>query len=213
MIARRSLLVVALIAGSIAGALYYLGVQRVPVVVAAQDVQATRPLTALDVEVRSLPPDALPPGALASVDDVIGRVPVAPMWQGQPFVARALADDTAVFQTGLSLQPGERAIAIPVVAVGAVGGAVSPGARVDVLAVPVIGRAPAGRTVELMAIDALVLDVRAESGAPYVARERDSTFAVDRIGSVIIAIPQADEIRFADRIVTSTFVLAFSSAR
>jgi pilus assembly protein CpaB len=213
LIARRSLLVIALIAGSIAGALYFMGAQRVPVVVAALDLEATRPLTALDVEVRSLPPDALPPGAITSVEDVIGRVPVAPLWQGQPFVARALADEAPVFHTGLSLRPGERAIAIPVVAAGAVGGAITPGARVDVLAVPVSGRAPAGRTVELMAVDALVLDVRAESGEPYVPRERDGTFAVDRIASVIIAISPADEIRFADRIVTSTFVLAYSSAR
>jgi Flp pilus assembly protein CpaB len=131
LIARRSLLAIALIAGSIAGALYFMGAQRVPVVVAALDLEATRPLTALDVEVRSLPPDALPPGAITSVEDVIGRVPVAPLWQGQPFVPR----------------------------------------------------------------------------------ERDGTFAVDRIASVIIAISPADEIRFADRIVTSTFVLAYSSAR
>jgi Flp pilus assembly protein CpaB len=123
-----------------------------------------------------------------------------------------LADDAATFHTGLTLQPGERAIAIPVGAVSAVGGAISPGARVDVLAVPLIGRAPAGRGVELLAADALVLDVRAESGAPYAPRQTDAAYGVDRIGSVIIAINPADEIRFADRIATSTFVLAFSSA-
>lgn len=212
MIPRRSLLVLALIAGSIAGALYFIGAQRVPMVVAAQDVPAIRPLTPLDVEVRSVPPDALPAGAIASVDDVIGRVPLTPLWRGQPFVAHALADDAVVFHTGLTLRPGERAIAIPVGAVSAVGGAISPGARVDVLAVPLVGRAPAGRTVELLAAEVLVLDVRAESGAPYVPRPRDAALAIDRIGSVIIAISPSDEIRFADRIATSSFVLAFSSA-
>ncbi|HEY3126767.1 MAG TPA: SAF domain-containing protein, partial [Candidatus Limnocylindria bacterium] len=74
MIARRSLLVLALIAGCVAGALYYLGAQRVPMIVAAQDVAAIRPLTAGDLEVRSVPPDALPAGAIASVDEAIGRV-------------------------------------------------------------------------------------------------------------------------------------------
>ncbi|MGH2492677.1 MAG: Flp pilus assembly protein CpaB [Candidatus Limnocylindria bacterium] len=212
MIPRKSLLGLALVAGFIAGALYFIGAQRVPMVVAAQDVDAIRPLTAQDVEVRSVPPDALPTGAISNVDYVIGRVPSTPLWRGQPLVAQALADDAAVFHTGLTLRPGERAIAIPVVAMSAVGGAISPGARVDVLAVPVIGRAPAGRTVELLAQEALVLDVRAESGAPYVPRPRDSALAVDRIGSVIIAIAPSDEIRFADRIATSTFVLAFSSA-
>jgi len=67
--------------------------------------------------------------------------------------------------------------------------------------------------VELLAADALVLDVRSETGAPYQPRRQDATVAVDRIGSVIIAISPSDEIRFADRIATSTFVLAFSSAR
>ena len=212
MIGRRSLLVIALIAGCIAGALYFIGAQRVAMVVAAHDISVIRPLTARDLDVWSVPPDVLPIGALSSPDEAIGRVPVAPLWQGQPLVAQALADDAAVFHTGLVLRPGERAIAIPVAAVSAVGGAISPGARVDVLAVPIIGRAPAGRTVELLASEALVLDVRAESGAPYVPRPRDAALATDRIGSVIIAISPTDEIRLADRIVTSTFVLAFSSA-
>jgi len=202
----------ALIAGCIAGTLYYIGAQRVATVVAARDIPVIRPLTAQDVEVRSVPPDALPTGAISSVDDAIGRVPIAPMWQGQSLVEHALADDAAVFHTGLTLRPGERAVAIPVAAVSAVGGAISAGARVDVLAVPIIGRAPAGRTVELLASDALVLDVRSESGAPYLTKRSDAGLAIDRIGSVIIAISPSDEIRFADRIATSTFVLAFSSA-
>jgi pilus assembly protein CpaB len=212
LIARRSLLVLAVIAGCVAGALYYIGAQRVPTVVAARDIPVIRPLTAQDIEVRSIPPDALPTGAISNVGEVIGRVPVAPLWQGQALVEQGLADDAATFHTGLTLRAGERAVAIPVAAVSAVGGAISPGARVDVLAVPIIGRAPAGRTVELLASDALVLDVRTESGAPYMSKRQDAAPGVDRIGSVIIAILPADEVRFADRIATSTFVLAFSSA-
>jgi pilus assembly protein CpaB len=203
----------ALIAGCIAGGLYYMGAQRVSMVVAAQDVVAIRRLTAEDLEVRSVPPDALPPGFISSIDDVVGRVPTAPLWRGQPLIAHALADDAAVFHTGLALRPGERAVAIPVMPVSAVGGAVSPGARVDVIAVPLIGRAPAGRTVELLLADALVLDVRSESGSAYPQRRLDGAVTVDRIGSVVIAISPSDEIRLADRIATSTFVLAFSSAR
>ena len=202
----------AVIAGCVAGALYYIGAQRVPTVVAARDIPVIRPLTAQDIEVRSVPPDALPTGAISNVGEVIGRVPVAPLWQGQALVEQGLADDTATFHTGLTLRAGERAVAIPVAAVSAVGGAISPGARVDVLAVPIIGRAPAGRTVELLASDALVLDVRTESGAPYMTKRPEAAPGVDRIGSVIIAILPADEVRFADRIATSTFVLAFSSA-
>jgi pilus assembly protein CpaB len=212
LIARRSLLVLAVIAGCVAGALYYIGAQRVTSVVAARDIPVIRPLTTQDLELRSVPPDALPTGAISNVGEVVGRVPKGPLWQGQPLVEQGLADDAAVFHTGLALRPGERAVAIPVTAVNAVGGAITPGARVDVLAVPIIGRAPAGRTVELLASDALVLDVRSESGTPYLPKRQDGAPAVDRIGSVILAIAPADEIRFADRIATSSFVLAFASA-
>src|SRR5439155_3463971 len=77
LIARRSLLILALVAGFVAGALYYIGAQRVSMIVAAQDVAAIRPLTAEDLEVRSVPADALPAGAISSVDEAIGRVPIA----------------------------------------------------------------------------------------------------------------------------------------
>lgn len=212
MIERRWLIAIAVVAGCVAGILYFVSVQRVTMIVAARDIDVIRPLTEADIEVRSVPPDALPEGAVVSLNDVVGRIPVAPLWRGQPLVSRALGEDAAVFHTGLTLRAGDRAIAIPVSAVSAVGGAIVPGARVDVLAVPVLGRAPAGRTTELLAVDALVLDIRGESGAPFVAKT-DTTTPADRIASVVIAIAPADELRFADRIVTSTFVLAFSSLR
>src|SRR5437773_1305443 len=85
----------------------------------------------------------------------------------------------------------------------------------DVLAVPVGGRAPAGRATELLAQAAIVLDVRADTGAPYggsIAKS-PTTYATDRIGSVVIAIDAADEIKFADRIATSTFILTLVGSR
>jgi Flp pilus assembly protein CpaB len=97
----------------------------------------------------------------------------------------------------------------------AVGGAIVPGARVDVIAVPVAGRAPGGRTVELLLQGAMVLDVRSETGSPYVAAvPKGSLSGVgERMGSVVVAIDSLDEVRFADRIVTSTFVLALAGSR
>ena len=61
----------------------------------------------------------------------------------------------------------------------------------------------------------MVLDVRADTGAPYGGSTAKSptAYATDRIGSVVIAIDPADEIRFADRIATSTFILALVGSR
>jgi len=209
MIGQRALIALALAAGALAGILYYAGARRTTVVVAARDLDATHALVTDDLATREFPADAVPGGALSDPRIALGRMPRAPLWQGQVIVAGGLAGAPAVFHTGLALPAGMRAVALPVAAAQAVGGALVPGARVDVLAVPILGRAPAGRTTELLSQAALVLDVRAESGGPYEpSTTRAQTAVVERVGSVVLAIAPADELRFADRIATSMFVLA-----
>ena len=216
MIGQRALLVLALLAGAVAGTLYYIGAQRSPVVVAARDVDATRPLVADDVAIVSIPADVVPAGALVDATAAVGKVPRAPLWRGQVVLDPALSDDGASFHTGLALPAGMRAVALPVSsAAQAVGGAIVPGARVDVLAVPVAGRAPGGRTTELLLQSAMVLDVRSETGSPYGMAPSKSTVSSlsERIGSVVVAIDPLDEVRFADRIATSMFVLTLAGSR
>ncbi|TMG34448.1 MAG: hypothetical protein E6H94_09370 [Chloroflexi bacterium] len=193
-IGQRGLVALALAAGALAGILYYAGARRTTVIVAARDLDATHALAVDDLTTRELPTDAIPADAVTELAKAVGRTPAA-------------------FHTGLTLPSGLRAVALPVSAAQAVGGALVPGARVDVLAVPLLGRAPAGRTTELLAQSALVLDVRAETGAPYGATAgRTGLVTAERIGSVVVAIAPTEELRFADRIATSTFVLAAISA-
>ena len=214
MIPRRWLFALAIAAGFLAAGLYYAATQRADVVIVARDIDVPRAITREDVELRSLSAELVPSDAAQRIEDVIGLVPRAPLLRGQLVLTRALAEDLADFRSGLSLPGGFRAIAIPVTAVGAVGGAIVPGSRVDVLATPVLGRAPAGRATELLVSGAVVLDVRGESGSPFAPRDQKSaTLSGDRIASVVLAIAQADEVRFADRIATSTFVLALASAK
>jgi hypothetical protein len=61
----------------------------------------------------------------------------------------------------------------------------------------------------------MVLDVRGENGGPIVAggQARQGTAALERLGSVVVALSPADELRVADRIATSTFVLVFIPLR
>jgi len=215
LIGRRALVVLALVAGAFAGTLYYVGAQRSPVVVAARDVDATHPLVADDLAIVSIPADAVPAGALADGNAAIGKLPKAPLWRGQILLDAALSEDAASFHTGLALPPGMRAVALPVSsAAQAMGGAIVPGARVDVLAVPVAGRAPGGRTTELLLQGAMVLDVRSETGTPYgTAVSKTGVSLGERIGSVVVAIDPLDEVRFADRIATSMFVLTLAGSR
>jgi len=179
-------------------------------------VDATHPLVADDLAIVSISADAIPSGALADTNSAIGKLPRAPLWRGQVVLGPALSDDAAPFRTGLALPAGTRAVALPVSsAAQAVGGAIVPGARVDVIAVPIAGRAPGGRTTELLLQGAMVLDVRSETGSPYgVALAKTSVATVgERMGSVVVAIDPLDEVRFADRIATSMFVLTLAGSR
>jgi Flp pilus assembly protein CpaB len=216
LIGQRALAVLALVAGVLAGTLYYVGAQRSSVVVAARDLDATHPLVAEDLSTMSLPADAVPPGAVIDASAAVGKVPRAPLWRGQVLLAPALTNDAASFHSGLALPLGMRAVALPVSsAAQAVGGSIVPGARVDVIAVPLAGRAPGGRTTELLLQSAIVLDVRSETGTAYGAAASKSVTSSlsDRIGSVVVAIDPLDEVRFADRIATSTFVLTLAGSR
>lgn len=209
MITRRALLALALAAGVLSAALYLVAAQRVAVLVAARDIEAPRVLTAADVELRDVPPDLVPDGAIRSVDAGVGLTPTAPLLRGQLLLVRGLARDAHPFASGLAIPPGMRAIAIPVSAVDAVGGTIRPGASIDVVAVPTPGRAAPERATEVLATSVLVLDVRTESGSPLLGREPGSAGAVpDRIGSLVIALSPADVLWVADRVTTSTFVIA-----
>ena len=204
---RRGLAIAAaIVAGVLAGLLYYASAQRVPVVVAARDLDTTVALTESDLVTRSFPADAVPGDAVRETDTAVGRFLRSPLAAGQLILARSLADDAAVFAIGIEPPTGMRAIALPVTAATALGGALAPGLRVDVIAVPVAGKAPPTRAVELIASRAMVLDVRSEGGQALGADPR----RLDRLGSIVIAIAPSDELRVAERIATSTFVIAFA---
>lgn len=206
---QRALTIVAVAAGLVAGVVYYVSAQRVPAVVAAADLAPGRAIAAADLEVRGFPADVIPAGALVDTSLAVGRYARAPIAKGQLLLAASIAASPAAFDSGIALPTGHRAVAIPVSAAHAVGGAVIPGARVDVIAVPVQGRAPAGRGAELIAQAALVVDVRGEQGGAF-ERERTarSTTIRERLGSVVIAVGPVAQMWIADRIATSTFVIA-----
>lgn len=207
---------IALAAGVIAGVIYYASAQRVGVVVAAAEVSPGHALGNADVEIRSLPPDAVPAGAITDAAFAVGRYARAPIARGQLLFSSVLADAPATFDGGVKIPSGHRAVAIPIDAAHAIGGAIVPGSLVDVIAVPVHGRAPAERVTELIVPSALVLDVRGEQGGPFErhpASARTATSVRERIGSVVVAVPLPFAMRIADRTATSTFVLALVTDR
>lgn len=207
---RRILLAAGLLAGVLSGVLYQASAQRTEVVVAARELDALRPLTASDLTTRALPSDAIPAGAQRAAGPLVGRYLRAPISRGQLILTESVAHEAAQFSSGLRPPAGTRAIAVPVTAAHALGGAIVPGGRVDLIAVPVAGRAPADRAVELLAEGALVLDVRTDTGHALVRDPGRQTAMLERLGSIVVAVPAGYEMLVADRLPTSTFVLALS---
>ena len=133
--------------------------RRDPVVVASQDLPAGHVVRSADLRVADLPPDAVPDGASASADALVGRVLAGALRRGEP-----LTDVRLVGRRLLSgLPPG--LVAAPVRPADAgVLALVEPGDRVDVLAATA-AEAPDGGTTgtlspaRLVAAGARVLSV------------------------------------------------------
>lgn len=206
---RNALLVAAVVAGVLSGVLYYASAQRVTILVAAMELPPTRPLGPGDLVPRQFPADVVPAGAVRDAGMAIGRYLRTPLGAGQLVLEASLADETALFGSGLRPPTGMRAIAVPVTASSALGGAIAAGHRVDVIAIPLPGKAPAGSRAELVAARAIVLDVRGESGRALLP-ETGRSGAPDRIGSLVIVVAASDELRLAERIPTSTFVIVLT---
>lgn len=207
MTTQRAFLIVAVVAGLIAGALYHLATQRTAVVVAVEHLVPGRPIGPSDVDVRWLPPDAVPAGAVTEPGSAVGRFARGPMWPGQLLLETMLAPSSATFDSGLRPPTGYRAIAIPVAAHLALGGAIAPGARVDVIAVR-DAAVDGSVSAELVTEAALVIDIRGEHGGGlWPRRSPDGIEPRERLGSVVVAVGSSDGLLIAERIPGSTFVL------
>ncbi|NJD28069.1 MAG: hypothetical protein FIA92_07205, partial [Chloroflexi bacterium] len=127
-----------LVAALGASALVYLGQPRNGIVRATTDIAVLTPITADMVEIVSVGPADAPPNAARSLDAVIGRYASVPILAGQDVDVRILETNPGqlAFGFGAPLEAGQVAFAVPVEPGQAVGGALVPGARVDVVAVP-----------------------------------------------------------------------------
>lgn len=156
-----------------------------PVVVAARAVDRGAELASADVAVKHVSAGFLPEGTFTTAKAVVGRTPVVPLLAGQTVLAGHLAPDGLVGVTAL-LPAGSRAVAVPS------GGASPPvrrGDTVDVLATFDPQVTGAGDPTLTVAVDALVVDVGADSATVAVTPEQAKAvaFAVSH-GTITVAI-------------------------
>jgi Flp pilus assembly protein CpaB len=218
--ARRGVyLAVFLVAALGASALVYLAQPRNGIVRATVDIPVLTPITAEMVQIVSVSPADAPTNAARRVEDVVGRYASIPILAGQDVDTRILETNPGqlAFGFGAPLEAGQVAFAIPVEPGQAVGGALAPGARVDVVAVPNTLRVQVSGdnapSVELLGQGLVVLTIRTPEGSQLgedAASDNGRVVIPPKLGSVVVAIPAARLPEFAEAALSSTFYLALS---
>jgi Flp pilus assembly protein CpaB len=220
--ARRTVyIVIFLVASVVAAGVYYAAQPRVELVRAKTDIPVLTLITGDLVELVRVSPLDAPANTARTLDGVVGRYAALPILAGQDVDARAVeaTPGSRAFGFGAPLAPGQVAFALPVEASQAVGGALSPGARVDVIAVPnTLKTGTAGPTVGPGAVNMgqglTILALRAADGHQLGDAVSGSNAVVPpKLGSVVVAIPAARVVDFATAALTSTFYLALDPSQ
>lgn len=209
-----------LVAALGAGGLVYLAQPQIGIVRAKVDIAVLTPISTDMVELVSVSPVNVPANAARRLDAVVGRYAAAPIFAGQDVDVRALETNPGerTFGFGAPLEAGQVAFALPVEPGQAVGGALVPGARVDVVAVPnrLKTQSAAGTdapSAVVLGQGLVVLTVRTPEGRPLSDEPAPGSGRVvipPKLGSVVVAIPAARFAEFAEAALTSTFYLALS---
>jgi len=207
------------VAAIAASALVYLSQPRNGVVRAKVDIPVLTPITADMIQVVSVSPADAPPNAARSVEAVVGRYASVPILAGQDVDARELETNPGqlAFGFGAPLEVGQVAFAIPVEPGQAVGGAIAPGARVDIVAVPNALKTQvsggSSRSAVVLGQALVVLTIRTPEGKQLTddaASDGTRVVIPARLGSVVVGIPEARLAEFAEAALSSTFYLALS---
>ncbi len=220
--ARRGVYTAIFLAAALgAMALVYFAQPRNGIIRAKVDIAVLTSITADMVETVSVSPADAPANAARNLDAVVGRYASVAILAGQDVDTRILESNPGqlTFGFGAPLQPGQVAFALPVEPGQAVGGALAPGARVDIVAVPnalktqVTGADSPSATV--LGQGLVVLTIRTPEGRQLTyAQESDRSGVVipPKLGSVVVGIPAARVSEFAEAALSSTFYIALSTA-
>lgn len=143
------------------------------VVVAAVSIPFGRTIEAKDLRMMQLPPEAVPEGSFAKIEDVVGRVSSQSLYAGEVVLTGRVAEHLGGSALAAVLEPGMRAITVRVDDVAGVAGFLLPGNLVDIVSSKRSGgqREVESRTI-LQQIKVLAVDQIAtqERDSPVIVR-------------------------------------------
>jgi pilus assembly protein CpaB len=109
--------------------------QQRAVIVSTQEITARERITDAMVAKQTRSTDSIQPDALSDPSQAVGSLALVTIPAGSQLTASTVGNNVA-FALPVRLQPGMRAVSIPVDRVKDVSGLVQPGDRVDVIAIP-----------------------------------------------------------------------------
>lgn len=103
------------------------------IVVAAHDMPMGTLLRPADIKLVNYPADRVPKGAVLLMKDGVSRVALFPIATGEPLLASKLSAATSTEGVSSTIEPGYRAVSVPITDATGVAGLIQPNSRVDVL--------------------------------------------------------------------------------
>lgn len=107
--------------------------RRVRIMASTRDMAAGTLVKKTDLKYVMIPEKDVPKGSVMVDRDALNRVLLYPVAASEPLIIAKLSGPTTVEGISSTIDPGYRAVAVPITDVTGVAGFVQPGARVDVL--------------------------------------------------------------------------------
>jgi Flp pilus assembly protein CpaB len=215
---RTVCLAVFLIFSAMAGFFYYANTRQAVALVATQDLKVGVQVQDADVSIRKVNPSSVGTDALRAPEQVVGQFVALPILKGQFIDARQLTPgrNSDLIGSGLNVPPGSRIVGLPINPAAAVGGALKPGDRIDVIAIPNQQKSGAavddnGPTSQTIGRDVLVVGLRTDQGTAFDRNDPGLAASGSKPTSILLAIPETDEGKYSTAIASSTFLLALST--
>ncbi|MFH1640807.1 MAG: Flp pilus assembly protein CpaB [Candidatus Omnitrophota bacterium] len=172
--------------------------QQIGVVLLAQkDIPAQTPITPADLMIKEIPVAYIQPGAVASLDQIIGQISSVPISAGEQILSTKIAPPGKISKTLSGITPeGKRAITTTIADFSSIAGLITPGDHVDVSAYitsppggSLIGIEEAGRP-QLVSLfqDVIVLAVGGDFGSMTAKKESAKATGTSATGTVTLAL-------------------------
>lgn len=175
------------------------------IVVASRPLDFGEPLTEQNVRLASFPASSIPDGAFHSIPDATrnGRVALRPIVANEPVLADKVSGTDGRAVLAANLDPGTRAVAIPVTPTSGVAGFVRPGDVVDVLLTRSL---PGGAEGNSMMTD-VILDRVKVLAIDQVANEKETKPKIGKNAVVQVDLFGAQKLALAEKLGTLSLAL------